>query len=420
MRAETTQTKEESPRDDVDPFAVLRQHRWRGRLLGAIAMLAILGVVNGWYLTMIHVDYEFRPGSELRAVCGALTTHGCAVTIGRFGDVAGIPVSVIGMGGAAVTAMAAANARRRRTLACDPWRSLVFGLAMVSLLASMLMGTFSFIERSFCPFCVAWYGINLLMALSAFGVWRVGGSGSLRGVFGAALGRPGALATVLFVVGISAGYGGYQHHRAAVLDTIAEAVLERLEGEQPVELELDGLHSMGPADAQLTVVELADFECPFCLELWMAVAEFLDKTSFDVRVVFVHFPLDSSCNPGVESIHAQACRAAVAAECAGRHDAFFEYADLLYRNQPAFDPEQLVDYATGLGLPQDEFRACLDDPETEDAVRSSIRQARAMGIETTPTFFVNGYRFKGARDPQWVQLVFDGLARVYERRDDAS
>ena len=388
-------------------------------MLGAVVVLAMLGVVDGWYLTMIHVDYEFRPGSELRQVCGALTTHGCAVTTGRFGDVAGIPVSVLGMGGAAATAVVAAVARRRRALACDPWRDLAFGLALVSLLASMLMGTFSFIERSFCPFCVAWYGINLVMAISAFAAWRVGKSSSLGAVVRSAVGRPAALATAIFVVGVSAGYVGYQHRRAEALDSIAEAVLERvLQDEKPVSLDLSGLPSKGPADAPLTVVELADFECPFCLQLWTAVGEYLEHTSFGVRVVFVHFPLDSDCNPGVEPTHFRACAAAVAAECAGRHDAFFEYGDLLYRNQPLFQREQLIGYATELGLPEDEFEACLDDPEAENAVRRSIVRARRMGIETTPTFFVNGYRFQGARDPRWVQLVFDGLARVHER--DAS
>ena len=420
MRAETALATDRSPRDDAGPSASIRVQRWRGLLLGAVVVLALLGVVNGWYLTIIHVDYEFSPGSELREVCGALTAHGCAVTTGRFGDIAGIPVSVIGIGGALATVIVAVNAHRRRSLARDPWRNLVFGLAMVSLLASMVMGTFSVIERSFCPFCVAWYGINVLMASSAFGAWWAGRNSSLRGVFGSAVGRPGALAAAIFVAGVSVGYGAYQHRRAAALDTIAEAVLERvLGGEQPVELELDGLHSMGPADAQLTIVELADFECPFCLQLWTTVNEYLEQTSFGVRVVYVHFPLDSSCNPGVEPTHLQACAAAVAAECAGRYDTFFQYSDLLYRHQPAFHPEQLVDYATELGLPQDEFRACLDDPEAEEAVRSNIERARAMGIVTTPTFFVNGYRFEGARDPRWVQLVFDGLARIYERDADA-
>ncbi|MEX1365562.1 MAG: vitamin K epoxide reductase family protein, partial [Nannocystaceae bacterium] len=117
------------------------EQRIRGILLGLVLVLAVLGVADGWYLTMVHVDYELSPDSALRKVCGALASNGCAVTTGRFGDVLGVPVSVIGMGGAAATAITAAVARRRHVQAHDPWRSTAFALASVSVLASLLMGT---------------------------------------------------------------------------------------------------------------------------------------------------------------------------------------------------------------------------------------------------------------------------------------
>lgn len=396
-------------------LAAAKQQRLRGILLGAVVVLAMIGVVNGWYLTMVHVDYELSPDSALRKVCGALATHGCAVTSGRFGDVAGIPVSVIGLGGAAATAVTAAIARRRRSRIRDPWRSTVLALAIISVLASLLMGSLSLVEGSFCPFCVAWYGLNLTMGICAFVSWRLGRKTSWGRLVRDPVGRPGAAAAAVFAVGLGAGSWGYHDRRDAVLDDLAEAVLERvLVDERPVELDLEGLPSRGPADATLTVVELADFSCPYCRALWEGIEEYTEHSSFSVRVVFMHFPLDDSCNGGVEGLHPQACAAARAAECARRHDAFFEYGDLLFEHQPAFAPEQLVGYARELGLPEDEFRACLDDAEAEREVRRGIERARRSGLETTPTFFVNGYRFRGARDPRWLELVLDGLARIHE------
>ncbi|MEX1366769.1 MAG: thioredoxin domain-containing protein, partial [Nannocystaceae bacterium] len=270
-------------------------------------------------------------------------------------------------------------------------------------------------EGSFCPFCVAWYGINLIMGLCAYKAWSIGDRGSLLQVLRDALGRPGAAAVATAVLGVSMGYGGYLLRRHTVLIGVANATLDRiLEDETPVALDLEGLPSEGSEDAPITVVEVADFECPFCRELWDSIRWYSDNNPSKVRVVFVHYPVDDSCNPRVKGVHPQACRAARAAQCAHRYDAFFEYGDLLFDNQPAFGSDDLVDYATQLGLPEDEFRACLDDETTAQQVAASIARASRLGVQTTPTFFVNGYKFGGSREYKWVKLVFDGLAR----RDD--
>lgn len=380
-------------------------------MLGLVVALAVLGMLDGWYLTMVHVDYELSPDSQLRKVCGALAANGCAVTTGRFGDVAGIPVSVIGLGGATATAITAAVAWRRRGQPRDPWRSTTLCLAAISVIASMVMATLSSIEGSFCPFCVGWYGINLVMALCAYTAWRYGPSTSVRRLVGDAMGAPGATAIIALSVGLSLGYLGYAQRRSATLTTLAQETLDRiLADDRPVALDLEGLPSIGPADAPLTVVEIADFECPFCRSMWEGISDYIDQSSFGVRVVFVHFPIDSSCNPGVNGLHPSACAAAQAAQCAHRHDAFFEYGDLLFENQPMFGTEDLVAYAKQLGLPEDEFRACLDDDQSALEVRQSIARGRDLGIQTTPTFFVNGYKFRGDREPKWIRLVFNGLA----------
>ncbi|MCH9685406.1 MAG: thioredoxin domain-containing protein [Deltaproteobacteria bacterium] len=387
-------------------------HPTRGVWLGLVVALAVLGIIDGAYLTMVHVDYELSPDSMLRAVCGALASNGCAVTVGRFGAIAGVPVSVIGFGGAAATAVTATLAWRHRERPRDRWRSTTLLLATISVLASMVMATLSSIEGSFCPFCVAWYGINASMAIAALVAWRTGTRTSVGRVVVDTWGTPGVVAATTMCFALAIGYGGYLQLRSAAMVERANAALERLlDGEQPVELDLEGLPSEGPADAVVTLVEVADFECPYCAELWASTREYTEKSETEVRVVFVPFPVDDSCNESVVGVHMMACAAARAAQCAERHDAFFEYGDLLFDNQYALKREDLVDYATQLGIPAGEFEECLDDPEVDRELRERIRRARKMGIATTPTFFVNGFKFKGARDPQWMRLVLDGFAR---------
>lgn len=374
--------------------------------------LAVLGMANGTWLTIVHIDYELDPESALRQVCGALAANGCAVTTGRFGALWGVPVSLIGLGGASATALTAALAWRHRDRPRDPWRSMVLLLAAISVLASMLMGALSAIEGSFCPFCVAWYGINLAMAVCADRAWRSGRGTATAPRVRTAMGRTAIAAMATFAVSLSLGYLGYSRLRASILADRAQATLDRLlEHEEPIALDLEGLPSTGPSDAPLTVVEVVDFECPFCRVMWEGIRRYTESSSSDVRIVVLHFPVDESCNAGVIGVHYSACAAARAAECARRSGAFFEYGDLLFDNQPSFGPDRLVAYAARLGIPEDEFRACLDDEDVALEVGRSIKRARRLKIETTPTFLVNGYRFTGTHDSKWIRLVFDGLSR---------
>jgi len=388
--------------------------RTRGILLIAMVILAIAGVADGWYLTMVHVDYELGKPSDLVQVCGKLAAHGCAVTTGRFGDLMGIPVSIIGLGGAAATALTAAMAWRHRHEAHDPWRGTTFALAAFSVLVSLLMGMLSALEGSFCPFCLAWYGINLGLGILA---WKALGDRqdtSLQRIIDDGLAAPGLAVLAAFGLSFAVGYWGYGERRASVLAELSEitdALVEKiLASEEPVEISLEGLPIKGPEDATLTVVEVADFQCPHCRRLWEGVSAYGERSSASLRVAFVHYPLDDKCNPGMQGTHPVACDAAVAAECARRHGKFFEYGDLLFAHQPAFDRDALVGYAGELGLPEDEFRACLDDDAAELEVRRSIARAILMGVDATPTFYVNGYKFRGARPPDWIALVFDKLA----------
>jgi protein-disulfide isomerase len=116
--------------------------------------------------------------------------------------------------------------------------------------------------------------------------------------------------------------------------------------------------------------------------LGRVMAEFPGK----VRLAFKDFPL--SFHPGAEP-------AAMAARCAAEHGRYWEYHDLLFVAQPAFEHSDLVLYARRLGLPVDAFTACLDSGRYRAEVRKDVQEGRAAGVTGTPTFFVNGFRLVG-------------------------
>ena len=121
-------------------------------------------------------------------------------------------------------------------------------------------------------------------------------------------------------------------------------------------------------------------------------------------MVFRHFPLDASCNPAVRghSPHHDACLAAIAAECAGQQNRFWEYHDELFENQKALERESLFRYARDVGLDIPTFRTCLDDPATRDRVRADVEAGIQFDIVSTPTLYINGRKLDGALEaPYW-------------------
>jgi protein-disulfide isomerase len=116
-----------------------------------------------------------------------------------------------------------------------------------------------------------------------------------------------------------------------------------------------------------------------------------------VRLVFHHFPLDSECNPNVPTrMHRSACQAAIASECAARAGKFWEYHDLLFGGQDRLGRDDLIAKAVGLGIPQDSFVECLDDPAARSRVLADTGSGAKLGIKSTPTLVINGRVVEGA------------------------
>jgi protein-disulfide isomerase len=157
-------------------------------------------------------------------------------------------------------------------------------------------------------------------------------------------------------------------------------------------LNLQGAASKGPADAKVVLVEFGDLECPVCRQLDYILRAVLPKYP-QVRLVFKDFPL--------ESIHPWAMTASTTGRCVLQQssDAFWKYHDAVYDNQDVISPENAYDKLTELavqaGANPDKLKACVADPKTQDEVRQTIAEGKALGVDATPTTFVDGRRLVG-------------------------
>jgi protein-disulfide isomerase len=166
-------------------------------------------------------------------------------------------------------------------------------------------------------------------------------------------------------------------------------------------------HIVGPSDALVTLVEYGDYQCPYCGQAHLIVANLLHAEP-DVRYVFRHFPLTT--------VHPRAEPAAEASECAGAQGAFWQMHSLLYTHQDALDDEDLLAYARHLKLDERRFVQELVDGEHAPRVRADFLGGARSGVNGTPTFFINDVRYDGAyKLPRLVEAV-RAAAQVGARR----
>lgn len=190
-----------------------------------------------------------------------------------------------------------------------------------------------------------------------------------------------------------------QRYRRAFLRELRKTAAITMRLKPPiVEVAIDGAPAKGSAEAPVTVVEFADYECPYCARVQASLNLILSTYQDQVRLVFKDFPLSS---------HPRAQKAAEAARCAGEQERYWDYHDVLFRNVKALEVEQLKQYAAELQLDTERFNTCLDSGQQTAAVRRDLAQGSQLGVSGTPAFFINGRFLSGAQPFTVFQETID-------------
>ena len=174
----------------------------------------------------------------------------------------------------------------------------------------------------------------------------------------------------------------------------------------PRALRADTARIMGSPDAKVWMLEISDFECPFC-KTWhddvfpTIVREYVETGK--VRLAYVNYPLAN---------HRNALPAAEAAMCAGAQGAFWPYHDRVFAVQQALiaapQARPLLDsLATAQGLEMAAFAECMDQRVMLPVVTADAERMRAAGVNATPTFFINGTAIPGAQPIETFRRALD-------------
>lgn len=166
-------------------------------------------------------------------------------------------------------------------------------------------------------------------------------------------------------------------------------------------------HVAGPADAPLTLLEYGDFQCPFCGAAYWEVRRVLRAFGDRIRFAYRHFPL--------AEIHPDTVAAAEASEAAAEQGLFWEMHTKLFENQEDLGLPALHSYAQALGHDMDRFRTDMRTHRFLPRVRRDFINGARAGVNGTPTFFINGWRYNGPYDAESMIIALEQVQQEESR-----
>ncbi len=185
-----------------------------------------------------------------------------------------------------------------------------------------------------------------------------------------------SVATLAIVIGASLLIGGKPATQNAVPIANAESLVR------------EDSYNEGAETSKVTIVEFGDFQCPACGAAHPIVKQLLREYEGKITFVFRNFPLEMHKNANV---------AAQAAEAAGAQGKFYEMHDQIYNNQKDWEEsgkpmEQFTAYAEEIGLDVEKFTQDVESKKFEAKVKKDVDDGYAVGVNATPTFFINGVK----------------------------
>jgi protein-disulfide isomerase len=168
--------------------------------------------------------------------------------------------------------------------------------------------------------------------------------------------------------------------------------------EAPVVIPIDGAPFIGPKDARVTLVEFSDFQCPYCAQAVVQLNAVLKAYPNQLKLVFKQYPLDK---------HSQAALAAAAALAAHRQGKFWPLHDAMFAGRAHLSRATILAMAGAIGLDTRRFQQDWDSAAVKQALAEDQAEGDKVGVEATPTVFIDGQKYNGALDLDVIRPIIE-------------
>lgn len=376
---------------------------------------ALLGLAASSAATYVHSNLIKNP--DYSSFCDINATVSCkAAYLSRYGSVGGVPVAVGGILFFTWVLLLMWGSRGKSRIQ-DSAPTYIFAGSTLALAVVLYLAYASFfILKEVCPLCVATY-------VAVIGVFVLSGGASsvpmaklpgraARDMRTLASAPMALLLTAVFVVGAIWGTRAFPEEqiRPVAAETPVLTSRQAAEFEQWWELQPQVGSFPFPNDGvKVLVVEFADFQCPQCRVQYFALKPIIEKYAqrpSDVKLLLKQYPLNSECNSTLTvQMHVASCDAAAAVVMARARGTFEKLEDWLFLHQQELSPATVRRAAADVGGIAD-FAG--GRPKAIEEVRADVAAGNALGVTSTPTFFINGRRITGGGlPPQYFQAAIE-------------
>jgi uncharacterized membrane protein/predicted DsbA family dithiol-disulfide isomerase len=377
----------------------------------------LLGLASSGASTYVHYNLLRNPGYT--SFCDISATVSCTQAyLSRYGSIAGIPVAIAGLVFFAFVLILVWGSAGRSRIA-DSAPAYIFAASTLALAVALYLAYASFfILKAVCPLCVATY-------IAVAGIFVISGGASslpmtslprrasrdLRVLVTTPL---AFIIALVFLGGVVSAVTLFPREDRRVVARQAAKPLtteQRSEFQKWWEVQPRVQVPYTAPGAKVVVVKFNDYQCPPCKQTYDLYESILAKYEPQgVKYIMKHFPLNPQCNSAVPSmVHTAACDAAAAAVMAQKKGTFDKLTAWFFANQESLSPATVRQAAKDVGGITD-FDA--EYPKAIQEVKTDASTGAVLGVNSTPTFFINGRMLKGGLPAQYfeeaLQLELNG------------
>lgn len=359
-------------------------------------VLALIGACVSIYTIVHHLDLKVDGVSD--AACNISQTVSCnTVAASEYSEAFGIPLGVWGLGYfLALISLLSISWIRPENKSASFFNYA--GLVVIGILSSLgLAGISAFFIEAVCPSCVVVYAVCIGQAVNLFLFRKVvprkiASKSIINSLAGALI---PLLITLICYRLIEPETAQQQNTQANNLSNLSTS-FQDIPVNKSAFSGFGEDYRIGSDDAKAVIVGFSDFQCPSCKRMDTTLKSLKKEYGDAVLIVYKNFPLDNKCNLSMPGpMHRLACDIATLARCAGQYGKFWQYHDLVYANQQSASSATIINWAKDIGLNDEQINNCMNSKGISDKIKDDIKLGNKLGVNSTPTLYINGYKFVG-------------------------